>query len=104
MNEAMMLGFSGIAGLLLGAIFFFGLWWTVQMSLVSTRPAPLIVCSFALRTAIALSGFYFVGHDHVERLLACVVGFVVARFIATWLMGPRIEHLRTHVASASDAP
>jgi len=32
-----------------------------------------------------LAGFYFVGGGHWERLLLCLLGFVVARLIVTWL-------------------
>jgi F1F0 ATPase subunit 2 len=39
MSEALMLGLAGVAGLLLGAIFFGGLWWTVRKGVASSRPA-----------------------------------------------------------------
>ena len=104
MNEALMLVLAGVAGLLLGWIFFGGLWWTVRKGVVSPRAAPLIIGSFALRTAIALAGFYLVGHGHGERLLLCLLGFVVARFIVTWLTRPPIEHPNPRIARARHAP
>jgi hypothetical protein len=39
MNETVILVLAGSAGLLLGAIFFGGLWWTVRKGLSSKRPA-----------------------------------------------------------------
>ena len=85
MNETLILMLAGGAGVLLGAIFFAGLWWTVQKALSSTRPALWFFASLLLRTSIALAGFYFVSGGHWERLLACFVGFVVARVIVTRL-------------------
>jgi hypothetical protein len=39
MNETAILVLSGGAGVLLGALFFGGLWWTVRRGLSSKRPA-----------------------------------------------------------------
>lgn len=104
MNEARMLALAGVAGLLLGGIFFGGLWWTVRKGVLSPRPAPLIIGSFALRTVIALAGFYIVGHGHGERMLLCLLGFVVARFIVTRLTRPPIAHANARTAQARHAP
>ena len=68
-----------MAGMLLGAIFFGGLWWTVRKGVSSPRPALWFLGSLLLRTSIALAGFYFVSGGHWERLLACLLGFVIAR-------------------------
>jgi len=32
-----------------------------------------------------LAGFYFVSGGHWERLLLCLLGFVIARVVVTWL-------------------
>jgi len=74
------LSLSLLSGLLLGAFFFGGLWWTVGKATVSPQPALWIFCSMMARTVIALAGFYFVSSDHWERLLACMVGFTVSRY------------------------
>lgn len=85
MNEpAVLLMVSGV-GLLLGAIFFGGLWWTVRRGVSSPRPAFWFLGSLLLRTSLALVGFYCVGRGHWERLAACLLGFVLARLIITWL-------------------
>ena len=59
-----------VAGVLLGAIFFGGLWWTVRKGVSSKQPALWFFGSLLLRMSIALAGFYFVGRGHWERLLA----------------------------------
>ncbi len=68
MNETLMLVVAGVTGLVLGAIFFGGLWWTVRKGVSSPRPALWFLGSTLLRMSIVLAGFYFVGRGHWERL------------------------------------
>lgn len=79
MNEVLNFISSLIAGLLLGAIFFGGLWWTVQKGLSSKRPALWFLGSLVLRTVIAVAGFYFASGGHWEMLLICLFGFFIMR-------------------------
>lgn len=81
MNEYLTLALALVAGVLLGAVFFGGLWWTVQKGISSKRPALWFFGSLLLRMSIALAGFYFVSGGHWDRLLTCLLGFVMARFI-----------------------
>ncbi|RXA16584.1 ATP synthase subunit I [Methanosarcina sp. MSH10X1] len=81
MNEALNLVSALIAGFLLGAFFFGGLWWTVQRGLSSRRSALWFLGSLLLRTGIAVAGFYFASGGHWERLLICLLGFFVMRSI-----------------------
>jgi len=68
-----------IFGVLLGTLYFGGLWWTVKKAVKSIRPLSWFICSLLLRLGSIMSGFYFVaGHDW-EKLLACLLGFVTAR-------------------------
>jgi F1F0 ATPase subunit 2 len=69
------------AGLLLGMFFFGGLWWTVRKGVSSKQPALWFLGSLLLRTAVTLAGIYWIGHDHWERLLLCLFGFVIARLL-----------------------
>jgi F1F0 ATPase subunit 2 len=81
MNEAPGAVLAVLAGLLLGGIFFFGLWWTVGRSLRSRRPALWIFGSLLVRMTVALGGLYLVGRGHAGRLLLCLLGMMVARFM-----------------------
>ena len=47
-----------VTGLLLGAFFFAGLWWTVQKGMTSEMPALWFVGSLLLRTGVIVAGFY----------------------------------------------
>jgi F1F0 ATPase subunit 2 len=70
-----------LAGVLLGAFFFGGLWWTVQKGVTSGRPALWFLGSLLLRTGTVLAGFYFISQGHWSRLLICLFGFLIARFL-----------------------
>ncbi|MCE9563888.1 MAG: ATP synthase subunit I [Planctomycetes bacterium] len=85
MNETLALVLSGLAGLLLGTIFFGGLWWTVNKGVLSQQPALWFLGSFLVRMSIALTGFYFIGRGNWERLLLCLLGFLTARIMVTWM-------------------
>ena len=104
MNDALLLALAGVAGLFLGAMFFGGLWWTVRKGVSSPRPALWFFGSLLLRMSLALAGFYFVGRGHWERLLACLLGFVMARLVVTWLTRPSGEDRDRTPQEASHAP
>ena len=88
MTSSLALLLSGMAGAALGVVFFGGLWWTVRKAVTSGQPALWFFGSVLLRMAVALAGFYFVSDGHWQRLLACLLGFVIARLILMRLAGP----------------
>jgi F1F0 ATPase subunit 2 len=81
MNETWTWIWAGMAGVLLGVLFFGGLWWTVRKTVSSQRPALWFFGSFLLRMSLTLAGFYWVAGDQWQRLLACLVGFIFARWM-----------------------
>jgi len=85
MNETLTLTLAWVAGLLLGAIFYGGLWWTVRKGVTSKQPALWFIISMPLRMGIALAGFYYVSGGHWQRLLMCLGGFIMARLVVIWL-------------------
>ena len=50
MSDILALALAFLAGALLGAFFFGGLWWTVQKGVASERPALWFLGSLLLRT------------------------------------------------------
>ncbi len=85
MNEAFSLASALIVGVLLGAIFFGGLWWTVRQGVLSKQPVLWFLGSLLLRMCIVLLGFYFIFGDDWQRLLAGLLGLIIARIIVTRL-------------------
>ena len=81
MNNYLILALALIAGLLLGTLFFGGLWWTVHKGVFSNRPSFWFIGSRLLRMSFVLVGFYFVGRGDWQRLVTCLIGFILARLI-----------------------
>ena len=104
MNNFVILAFALVVGLVLGAIFFVGLCWAVRKGVTSKHPALWFLGSMAVRMSIVLAGFYFVGRGDWQRLVACLVGFSIARFIVMLLTRTRIETTASIAKEASHAP
>jgi F1F0 ATPase subunit 2 len=85
MSEAPNIALAVVAGAVLGAMFYGGLWWTVRKGLLSRQPAVWFLTSLVVRTAVALLGFYAVFRGDWRRLVACMAGFVLARLLVTRL-------------------
>ena len=94
------------AGTVLGGLFFGGLWWTVKKGVSSPHPALLFFSSLLFRGLIVLGGFYAVGGTHLSRLLTCLLGFIIARFISMRLTEKETKtplHAKTSVKEADHA-
>ena len=89
MSETLALTAALLAGILLGAIFYGGLWWTVRRGVLSKTLGKWLIGSFVLRAVVAVGGFYVVSHGDWRSLLACLLGFIVARIGATRLTAGR---------------
>jgi F1F0 ATPase subunit 2 len=74
------------AGLGLGAFFFGGLWWTVSRLPTSGRPVPMMLGSLLLRMGVAGGGFFVLSAGHWPRLLGCLAGFALARFVVRLIL------------------
>ncbi len=96
MSDILTLVLALNGGALLGVFFFGGLWWTVHKGVVSERPALWFLGSLLLRTSLILAGFYLVSQGHWSRLVACLVGFLVARIL--------VVRRLTHAPSEEQAP
>jgi F1F0 ATPase subunit 2 len=94
MNEASTLMLALLAGASLGAIFFGGLWWTIRRGFVSNAPAFWFLGSAVLRTGIAVGGFYCVARGDWRSLLACLLGFLMARSSITRLTRAPLDGVR----------
>ena len=78
------LGFFLVIGMLLGMVYFYALWVTVTRVRTARRPAVLMLTSSALRLGFLFTGLYLIVQGgHWERLLAAVVGIVIARLLTT---------------------
>ncbi len=70
-----------IGGLLFGSLFFGGLLLTIVYGFKSPRPELWFLISLIVRMSLAISGFILISEGRWEKLLACLLGFLLARAI-----------------------
>ena len=103
MSETLALALAGLAGALLGAFFFGGLWWTIRRGILSPWPVYWFLGSLLVRMGVVTAGFYGVAGGHWNRLVACLAGFVLARWVITWRLRPLREAGNRPTREASHA-
>lgn len=86
-DEAVWLVSALVVGLLLGLFYFGGLYWTVCRLATSRQPVLLTLGSFWARLLVTVAGFYLVAEGRWQRLLACLVGFVIMRTLLVFRWG-----------------
>jgi F1F0 ATPase subunit 2 len=88
-----------LTGMLLGGVFFGGLWWTVRKGLSPSQAASgaafWFLGSFLIRTTITVGGFYLVGRGDWHRMIGCLAGFLLGRLVVVRLTR---RHTRTGAA------
>lgn len=104
MTELLQLTLAGVTGGALGLFFFYGLRWTVKRGVSIKQPALWFLGSLLLRMGVVLTGFYFVSGGHWERLVSCLLGFFVARRVATRGSNSPEEGQMLEARGASHAP
>jgi F1F0 ATPase subunit 2 len=77
--ETVVMAVNFVAGLIIGGLYFFGLWWTVRRLPSLTAPGFWTVASFILRSVMALSLFYLLSQGVLKNLLMCLTGFTLMR-------------------------
>ena len=88
MSDAQWLFIAFVAGIGLGVFYFGGLWLTLRHVPQSRSPGLVTLVSFAGRTVLTLAGMYCVMGRSWQRLVACLVGMIVARVVLVRRLGP----------------
>ena len=77
-----------LTGLLVGAAYFGGLWWTVDRMPTARNPLAFYLSSLAMRSALALFVFYLVLTSYgVARLMLVLAAFLVIRIVMVAILG-----------------
>ena len=84
----MQIALALIAGLILGAFYYGGLWWTVRQVQTSKQPGLLFAASFIVRTLVVIGGFWLVSHGDWLLILVCLAAFIGIRMVLTRRWGP----------------
>jgi F1F0 ATPase subunit 2 len=79
------------AGIIIGIMNYYILWITVQKMASLKQPLLWNMISFFSRTGIVLTIFYLVMDGRWEKLVVCLVGFLMVRFIFIRLFQPKKE-------------
>lgn len=89
MNPYITLLLALAAGILMGAFYFRGLWWTVNRMEQAGRPLAWAAASFLLRTGVVVGGFYLLLDLGWQALAVALLGFLVIRTAALRRWGLR---------------
>jgi F1F0 ATPase subunit 2 len=71
-------------GILLGILFYGGLWLTVRHLATARHPFALTLGSLLLRMAVTLAGFLFVLNGRWQNAVVTLVGFTAGRAMLGW--------------------
>jgi F1F0 ATPase subunit 2 len=77
------------SGVVLGLLYFGGLWITTRRLPRWKAPAAPLVGSFLLRSALCVAGFVLVSDGSAGRAGLCLVGFLVGRGL--WIRRARCD-------------
>ncbi|MBN1664667.1 MAG: ATP synthase subunit I [Deltaproteobacteria bacterium] len=89
MNTTAHIIISFMAGIVLGAVYFWGLWHTLRRLSETAKPFRWMFISYTVRVCFIMTGFYFVMGGRWERLIAAMIGFLVIREILMQRWGGR---------------
>ncbi len=85
-DEPLRLSIAFVAGAAIGAAYLAVLWSTVRRLATASNPNGLLLGSAILRIGVLLAGWYWVADGRWDGLLACLLGFIGARLVATRLI------------------
>ncbi len=85
MSDVGQIGLSALFGVLLGMVFFGGLFWTVQRGLQSQRPALTFVVSYFVRIFFVAICFWWMASHQWGSLPTCLCALVATRSVFTRL-------------------
>ncbi len=95
---SLLVSFAG--GVALGAAYLAALWFTVRRIPTAGHPGLWLFFSAVVRVTLLLAGFYLVSEGRWQGIVACLFGFIVARFVATnW---PRLSRLCRNLLPQED--
>lgn len=72
-----------IIGLVLGVIYFGGLYLSIQMINTAKHPSLIMVLSFVIRIGILGGVFYYISKNGVKDMIIVLIGVILVRVIMT---------------------
>lgn len=81
MNLPILLGMV-CAGVIIGLLFFGGLWLTLNKLMGAKHWSFWLGVSFLIRSSITVAAFWLLGAGDWQRLVALATGFTIVRFFS----------------------
>lgn len=78
-------------GIILGILFFGGLYLTVGKLNEVKNPSLLVIFSFIIRMAILLGGLFYLSKKGYQAILLALVGIVLVKFIMIFMVNKPSE-------------
>ncbi|QJT10777.1 ATP synthase subunit I [Oceanidesulfovibrio marinus] len=85
------------AGIVVGIVFFGGLWWTVKQLPGAKNPVLLMLSSALGRFFVALAGFLAATAGKPLTSILWVAGFIGSRLVISRTLGQRGETTEEHI-------
>lgn len=80
-----------IIGVILGIIFFGGLYWTIQKLTEVRQPGFLMIVSLIFRMAVLVSVLYYVSRSGYKGILYALLGMLFVRIVMIFKIEETIE-------------
>ncbi len=77
--------FGFFVGIILGIVFFGGLYITVDKMRDVKNPSILLILSFVFRMAVLLGGLYLVSRNGFKDMLFALLGIVIMKLLMIFL-------------------
>lgn len=81
MNTLLTISISFLAGILLGILYFLGIWYSVIKTTSQKKSVVYLIFSFLVRVFALQICFYFIVQGGVILLISALVGFILGRQI-----------------------
>ena len=78
-------------GMVLGAIYFAGLWYSIRFVLNRNRTALWMSVSFLFRNLLVLAGFYWIMDNNWLPLVTSLAGFLLVRTLLIKRIGANMK-------------
>lgn len=105
MSTVIALAAGFVAGVVLGLVFFGGLWWTTQRLATSSRPGLLVSVSLLVRVIVLAAGLLLLAQVGGGPLLLATVGLLATRIGLTRLVvGGRLPQPATSEPTVRGGP
>ncbi|MCQ8130986.1 ATP synthase subunit I [Methylomonas rivi] len=76
-------------GIMLGCVYFGGLWLTIRQMPHSRQPGLAMLVSLLIRLALVALGLYLLADGHWQRYAAALAGLLIARWWWIRRIAPR---------------